>query len=69
MEDYKFFPFFIGLITAVLCFGSHISDQAARIRVKCGDEDFHFRNCENLFPLMKKKERASSHVTKRTGES
>ncbi len=35
MEDYKFFKFFINnkLVTAVLCFRSHICNQAARIRV------------------------------------
>jgi hypothetical protein len=36
MEDYIFFPIFFmnnKLITAVLYFGSHICNQAARIRV------------------------------------
>jgi hypothetical protein len=35
MEDYNIFLFFMNdkLIIAVLCFGSHICNQAARIRV------------------------------------
>ncbi len=36
MEDYYFFSIFLAnnkLVTAVLCFGSHICNQAARIRV------------------------------------
>jgi hypothetical protein len=36
MEDYKFFSNFLmnnELVTSVLCFGSHICNQAARIRV------------------------------------
>ncbi len=37
MEDYKFFFNFLmndKLVIAVLCFGSHICNQAAKIRVK-----------------------------------